>query len=98
VHRLVLPARIALSDGLAGFRTVGSANVCFAAATRRMIVVRGKGSTWKKGPFYSASTIPSMTVDVVFTLLYTSDAAWNATRWNNAEFDKLVAEGRQTID
>ena len=34
----------------------------------------------------------------MFTLLYTSDAAWNETRWNNKAFDELVAEGRRTSD
>ena len=53
---------------------------------------------WKKGPFYIGIYNTQQTVDGVFTLLYTSDAAWNETRWNNAEFDKLVAEGRQTSD
>jgi peptide/nickel transport system substrate-binding protein len=53
---------------------------------------------WKKGPFYIGFYNTQQTVDGVFTLLYTSNAAWNETRWNNADFDKLVAEGRQTGD
>ena len=38
------------------------------------------------------------TADAIFALLYTSNAAWNETRWNNADFDKLVNEARTTID
>jgi len=53
---------------------------------------------WKKGPFYIGIYNTQQTVDGVFTLLYTSDAAWNETRWNNAAFDALVAEGRRTAD
>jgi len=53
---------------------------------------------WKKGPFYIGIYNTQQTVDGVFTLLYTSDAAWNETRWNNPEFDELVAEGRRTND
>ena len=53
---------------------------------------------WKKGPFYIGIYNTQQTVDGVFTLLYTSDAAWNETRWNNKAFDALVAEGRRTSD
>jgi peptide/nickel transport system substrate-binding protein len=53
---------------------------------------------WKKGSFYIGFYNTQQTVDGVFTLLYTSDAAWNETRWNNKEFDKLVAAGRRTSD
>jgi peptide/nickel transport system substrate-binding protein len=53
---------------------------------------------WKKGPFYIGIYNTQQTVDGVFTLLYTSDAAWNETRWNNKDFDALVAEGRRTAD
>jgi peptide/nickel transport system substrate-binding protein len=38
------------------------------------------------------------TADAIFSLLYTSNAAWNETRWNNAAFDKLVTEARGTVD
>jgi peptide/nickel transport system substrate-binding protein len=53
---------------------------------------------WKKGSFYIGFYNTQQTVDGVFTLLYTSDAAWNETRWNNKAFDALVAEGRRTND
>ena len=53
---------------------------------------------WKKGAFYVGFYNTQQTIDAVFTLLYTSDASWNETRWNNADFDKLVAEGRRIAD
>ena len=53
---------------------------------------------WKKGPFYIGFYNMQPTADAIFALLYTSTAAWNETRWNNAEFDKYVAEARTTID
>lgn len=53
---------------------------------------------WKKGQFYVGFYNMQPTVDAVFSLLYTSDAPWNETRWNNAEFDELVAEAVQTAD
>lgn len=53
---------------------------------------------WKKGSFYIGFYNMQPTADAIFALLYTSTAAWNETRWNNAEFDKYVAEARTTID
>lgn len=53
---------------------------------------------WKKGNFYIGFYNMQPTADAIFALLYTSTAAWNETRWNNAEFDKLVGEARTTVD
>lgn len=53
---------------------------------------------WKKGSFYVGFYNMQPTADAIFSLLYTSNAAWNETRWNNAAFDALVAEARTTID
>ncbi|WP_136068805.1 ABC transporter substrate-binding protein [Modicisalibacter radicis] len=53
---------------------------------------------WKKGQFYVGFYNMQPTVDSVFSLLYTSEAPWNETHWNNAEFDRLVAEASQTAD
>ncbi|MCW3476062.1 ABC transporter substrate-binding protein [Limobrevibacterium gyesilva] len=53
---------------------------------------------WKKGAFYVGFYNMQATADAIFSLLYTSNAAWNETRWNNADFDKLVAEARVTLD
>lgn len=53
---------------------------------------------WKKGPFYIGFYNMQPTADAIFSLLYTSNASWNETRWNNAAFDKVVGEARATID
>jgi peptide/nickel transport system substrate-binding protein len=53
---------------------------------------------WKKGSFYVGFYNMQATADAIFSLLYTSTAAWNETRWNNAAFDALVAAGRGTAD
>ena len=53
---------------------------------------------WKKGPFYVGFYNMQATADAIFSLLYTSNAAWNETRWNNADFDKLVGAARGTVD
>ncbi|MCW2240083.1 ABC transporter substrate-binding protein [Azospirillum canadense] len=53
---------------------------------------------WKKGNFYVGFYNMQATADAIFSLLYTSDAAWNETRWNNSAFDALVAEARTKTD
>jgi len=53
---------------------------------------------WRKGSFYVGIYNTQATADDVFKLLYTSNAAWNETRWNNAEFDAVVAEARGVAD
>jgi peptide/nickel transport system substrate-binding protein len=53
---------------------------------------------WKKGSFYVGFYNMQATADAIFALLYTSNAAWNETRWNNAAFDKVVNEARATIE
>lgn len=53
---------------------------------------------WKKGNFYVGFYNMQPSPDAVFSLLYTSDAAWNETRWNNADFDAAVAGARGTTD
>lgn len=53
---------------------------------------------WKKGPFYVGFYNMQATADAIFSLLYTSSAAWNETRWNNKEFDRLIGEARGATD
>ena len=53
---------------------------------------------WKKGAFYVGFYNMQASADAIFSLLYTSNAAWNETRWNNTAFDKLVGEARTTTD
>lgn len=53
---------------------------------------------WKKGSFYVGFYNMQPTPDGIFKLLYTSDASWNETRWNNKAFDALVTEARGTAD
>jgi peptide/nickel transport system substrate-binding protein len=53
---------------------------------------------WRKGPFYVGFYNMQPTADGIFSLLYTSDAAWNETKWNNTTFDRLIAEARSIAD
>ncbi len=53
---------------------------------------------WKKGPFYVGFYNMQPTEGTIFNLLFTSDASWNETKWNNAAFDALVDEADKTVD
>lgn len=53
---------------------------------------------WKKGDFYFGFYNMQATEDAVFNLLFTSEAAWNETRWNNKDFDGLVDRARRSVD
>jgi peptide/nickel transport system substrate-binding protein len=53
---------------------------------------------WRQGNFYVGFYNMQATADAIFSLLFTSDAPWNETRWNNPEFDALIEEARRTPD
>ena len=53
---------------------------------------------WKQGAFYVGFYNMQATADAIFSLLYTSTAAWPETRWNNPDFDRLVEAARVTTD
>lgn len=53
---------------------------------------------WKKANYYVGFYNMQSCEDALFQLLYTSNAAWNETRWNNAKFDQLVLQARQELD
>ncbi|WP_342363725.1 ABC transporter substrate-binding protein [Terrarubrum flagellatum] len=55
-------------------------------------------NVWRKGQFYIGYWGMQSTEDAAFTLLFTSDAAFADTAWNNKKFDDLVAKGRAQID
>jgi peptide/nickel transport system substrate-binding protein len=53
---------------------------------------------WRKANFYVANWNMQPTEDALFGLLFTTDAPWNDTQWNNAKFDDLVRRARATRD
>ena len=55
-------------------------------------------NVWRKGNFYMGYWGMQPTEDATFTLLLTSDAAFEDSAWKNKEFDDLVARGRSTLD
>ncbi len=55
-------------------------------------------TVWRKGNFYMGYWGMQPTEDATFTLLLTSDAAFEDSAWHNKAFDDLVARGRSTLD
>jgi peptide/nickel transport system substrate-binding protein len=55
-------------------------------------------NVWRRGNFYIGFWGMQPTEDAAFTLLLTSDAAFEDTGWKNAEFDALIARARGTLD
>jgi peptide/nickel transport system substrate-binding protein len=55
-------------------------------------------NVWRKGNFYMGYWGMQPTEDGAFTLLLTSDAAFEDTAWHNKEFDEAVSRGRSTLD
>ncbi|NGO50826.1 ABC transporter substrate-binding protein [Allomesorhizobium camelthorni] len=53
---------------------------------------------WLKAPVHFGNINPRPTADVLFSLLYKSDAAWNEAHWNNPRFDKILLEARGLTD
>ncbi|TPM87433.1 ABC transporter substrate-binding protein [Mesorhizobium sp. B2-3-3] len=53
--------------------------------------------TWMKKPFAVSSWL-NRPIDQTFSLIYGTGSAWNESYWSNARFDKLLSEGKATLD
>lgn len=53
---------------------------------------------WLKKPFIVASWGARPTPDVMFSLAYQGGAAWNESKWDNPNFNKLLLEARSELD
>lgn len=53
--------------------------------------------TWMKKPFAVSSWL-NRPIDQTFSLIYGTGSAWNESYWSNDRFDKLLAEGKATLD
>jgi peptide/nickel transport system substrate-binding protein len=53
---------------------------------------------WMKHPLGFGNNNPRPTVDMLFTQLFRSDAAWNESAWKNERFDQLLVLGRGEAD
>lgn len=53
---------------------------------------------WLKKPFTAVSWGSRPTPDVMFTLAYKDDAAWNESRWQNPRFNELLLQAKSELD
>jgi peptide/nickel transport system substrate-binding protein len=53
---------------------------------------------WMKHPMGFGNTNPRPTADLLFSLFYKSDAAWNESGWKNPRFDRLLLQARGEPD
>ena len=53
---------------------------------------------WLKAPIHFGNINPRPTPDILFSLLYASDAPWNESQYKSEKFDKLMLEARGLLD
>ena len=53
---------------------------------------------WFKVPVGFGNINPRPTADILFSLLYASNAAWNESAWKNEKFDQLLIAARAETD
>ncbi|TMV70213.1 ABC transporter substrate-binding protein, partial [Thioclava sp. BHET1] len=53
---------------------------------------------WLKAPIHFGNINPRPTPDILFSLLYASDAPWNESHYKSAKFDKMMVEARGALD
>lgn len=53
---------------------------------------------WLKAPIHFGNIDPRPTPDIMFSLFYSSTAAWNESRYKSPKFDSLLLEARGLLD
>ncbi|MEM9223915.1 MAG: ABC transporter substrate-binding protein [Pseudomonadota bacterium] len=53
---------------------------------------------WLKAPVHFGNINPRPTPDILFSLLYESNAPWNESRYKSEKFDKMLVEARGELD
>jgi peptide/nickel transport system substrate-binding protein len=53
---------------------------------------------WLKAPVHFGNINPRPTPDILFSLLYASDAPWNESQYKSEKFDKMMVEARGLLD
>lgn len=53
---------------------------------------------WLKSPIHFGNINPRPTPDILFSLLYASEAPWNESKYKSESFDKMMLEARGTLD
>jgi peptide/nickel transport system substrate-binding protein len=55
-------------------------------------------NVWMKKPWFASFFGGRPTADLMLSLVYKSDAAWNESYWKRPDFDKLLLEARVELD
>ncbi|MCR8825865.1 ABC transporter substrate-binding protein [Pseudosulfitobacter koreensis] len=53
---------------------------------------------WLKSPVHFGNINPRPTPDILFSLLYASQAPWNESHYKSEKFDKMMIEARGSLD
>ena len=53
---------------------------------------------WLKSPVHFGNINPRPTPDILFSLLYASEAPWNESQYKSEKFDKMMIEARGALD
>ncbi|MBB4145585.1 ABC transporter substrate-binding protein [Rhizobium rhizoryzae] len=53
---------------------------------------------WLKAPVHFGNINPRPTPDILFSLLYSSDAPWNESKFKSTKFDGMLVEARGLLD
>jgi peptide/nickel transport system substrate-binding protein len=53
---------------------------------------------WLKSPVHFGNINPRPTPDILFSLLYHSEAPWNESRYKSDRFDRMLVEARGALD
>lgn len=53
---------------------------------------------WLKAPVHFGNINPRPTPDILFSLLYASDAPWNESRYQSEKFDSMLLEARGELE
>ncbi|WP_306152152.1 ABC transporter substrate-binding protein [Roseovarius sp. MMSF_3281] len=53
---------------------------------------------WRKAPIHFANINPRPTPDILFSLLYSSEAPWNESQYQSKKFDNMLVEARGLLD
>lgn len=53
---------------------------------------------WLKAPIHFGNINPRPTADILFSLLYASDAPWNESKFKSEKFDQMLIEARGSLD
>ncbi len=56
------------------------------------------GSVWRKEPIAVGAWNMRPTANIMMSLAFKSDAAWNETRWKNDQFDQMLVDVRGVTD